>query len=113
MSSLSCKKTCIHEGKAFQTILKNRTFHGGILAAGSGFVKKGKSGEDILSRWYPSTLAKRLRNIEQVVSKLQFEQGDAFDAIARHKDKPPSSVFYRPSVYTGRKESGQSFVYSF
>lgn len=25
--------------KAFQTIIKNRTFHGGILAAGAGFLK--------------------------------------------------------------------------
>ena len=30
--------------KAFQTILKNRTFHGGILAAGAGFVKNGEAG---------------------------------------------------------------------
>ncbi|MBS3906728.1 MAG: hypothetical protein KGZ49_06790 [Syntrophaceae bacterium] len=32
--------------KAFQTILKNRTFHGGILAEGSGFLKYGENGRD-------------------------------------------------------------------
>src|SRR4030042_1390376 len=37
-------------GKAFQTILKNRTFHGGILAEGSGFLKYGENGKGIHSR---------------------------------------------------------------
>jgi DNA adenine methylase len=35
--------------KAFQTILKNRTFHGGILAEGSGFLKYGENGKGIRS----------------------------------------------------------------
>jgi DNA adenine methylase len=30
--------------KTFQTILKNRTLHGGILAEGSGFLKYGENG---------------------------------------------------------------------
>ena len=30
--------------RAFKTILKNRTFHGGILAAGSGLIKAGEAG---------------------------------------------------------------------
>jgi DNA adenine methylase len=38
-------------GKAFQTILENRTFHGGILAQGSGFLKYGENGKGIRSRW--------------------------------------------------------------
>jgi DNA adenine methylase len=48
---------------AFQTILKNRTLHGGILAEGSGFIKYGENGKGIRSRWYPATLAKRLVNL--------------------------------------------------
>ena len=43
--------------RAFQTILKNRTFHGGILAEGAGFLKHGENGKGIISRWYPATLA--------------------------------------------------------
>jgi DNA adenine methylase len=39
------------EKKAFQTILKNRTFHGGILAKGSGVLKHGENGKGIASRW--------------------------------------------------------------
>src|SRR5713226_1262302 len=48
--------------RAFQAILKNRTFHGGILAEGSTFLKYGENGKGIHSRWYPLTLAKRFIN---------------------------------------------------
>lgn len=50
--------------KAFRTILKNRTLHGGILAEGSCFIKLkyGEKRKGIGSRWYPKTLARRLIN---------------------------------------------------
>lgn len=57
--SADCRDT------AFKTIIKNRTFYGGILAPGAGFIKNGKSGKGILSRWYPSTLA-RLWGIHRI-----------------------------------------------
>lgn len=37
-------------GGAFCTILKNRIFHGGILAKGSGMIKNGENGKGIASR---------------------------------------------------------------
>ena len=36
--------------RAFQTILKNRTLHRGILGKGAGFVKTGENGKGISSR---------------------------------------------------------------
>lgn len=42
---------------AFCTILKNRVFHGGIIAKGSGMLKNGENGKGIASRWYAKTLA--------------------------------------------------------
>jgi DNA adenine methylase len=41
--------------KAFQTILKNRIYRGGILASGVGMLKYGENGKGIKSRWYPQT----------------------------------------------------------
>jgi DNA adenine methylase len=49
--------------KAFQTILKNRINHGGILAPGVGRLKYGENGKGLRSRWYPQTLKKRIMNI--------------------------------------------------
>src|SRR3990172_7852032 len=37
---------------AFCTILKNRIFHGGIIAKGSGLIKNEEKDRDINSRWY-------------------------------------------------------------
>ena len=42
ISELSTRAVEIKE-RAFQTILKNRTFHGGVLAKGSGLIKFGEN----------------------------------------------------------------------
>jgi DNA adenine methylase len=93
--------------KAFQTIIKNRTLHGGILAAGSGFLKHGEAGKGILSRWYPSTLAKRINDIKHVLSRLRFEQGDAFDILNRHKEDLDVVYFIDPPYTAGGKNAGR------
>lgn len=92
--------------KAFQTIIKNRTLHGGILAAGSGFLKNGEAGKGISSRWYPSTLAKRIIDITHVLPKLQFEQGDAFEILKRYKDNLDVVFFIDPPYTAGGKNAG-------
>lgn len=92
--------------KAFQTILKNRTFHGGILAAGAGFVKNGEAGKGVLSRWYPATLAKRLRAIDRVKEKMRFEQGDGFELLARYRDARAAVFFIDPPYTAGGKKAG-------
>ncbi len=92
--------------KAFQTIIKNRTQHGGILAAGSGFLKNGEAGKGILSRWYPSTLANRINQISHVLPKLQFEQGNAFDILNKHKDDHDIVFFIDPPYTAGGKNAG-------
>ena len=105
IAELGIKRGTLKE-KAFQTIIKNRTFHGGILASGSGFLKNGESGKGILSRWYPGTLAKRLRGINQVVGKLQFRQGDAFEVINQYKDFSDAVFFIDPPYTAGGKKAG-------
>jgi DNA adenine methylase len=42
--------------RAFQTILKNRVYYGGIMAHGSAMIRHGENGKGIKSRWYPTTL---------------------------------------------------------
>ena len=92
--------------KAFQTIIKNRTFHSGILAAGAGFLKNGESGKGVLSRWYPTTLAKRLRAINLMRDKLRFEHGDAFDVLERYTDDEEVVFFIDPPYTAGGKKAG-------
>jgi DNA adenine methylase len=102
---LSSKRRSSRE-VAFQTIIKNRTFHGGILAAGSGFLKNGEAGKGILSRWYPTTLAKRIRNIDLIRTRLSFECRDAFEVLEEHKNEEDSVFFVDPPYTAGGKKAG-------
>jgi DNA adenine methylase len=85
--------------KAFQTILRNRVQRGGILAAGAGLVKTGENGRGLLSRWYPQTLARRIREINRQKDRLTFVEGDGFALIEEHK-ADVEAVFYIDPPYT-------------
>ncbi|HEY5297383.1 MAG TPA: DNA adenine methylase [Verrucomicrobiae bacterium] len=92
--------------RAFQTVLKNRTAHGGILAEGAGVLKNGENGKGILSRWYPQTIAKRITNIELVAKRLEFIHGDAFDVLARFQKDRDAVFFIDPPYTAGGKRAG-------
>ena len=87
------------EEKAFCTILRNRVQRGGILTKGAGLIKNGENGKGIGSRWYPSTLAKRIREIGTIAHRLSFEKTDGFNLIERFKNEP-DYVFFIDPPYT-------------
>lgn len=91
---------------AFQTILRNRTSHGGIIAPGSGVLKKGENGKGIKSRWYPTTLHRRLKDISQVSSLIEFKEADAFDILVQEKNNPQAVFFVDPPYTVGGKKAG-------
>lgn len=84
---------------AFCTILKNRVFHGGILAKGSGMIKNGENGKGITSRWYPKTLRDRILAIDYVKDKIDFIEGDAFDILSQNR-KDKNAYFFIDPPYT-------------
>lgn len=81
---------------AFCTILKNRIFHGGILAKGSGMIKTGENGKGIGSRWYPRTLHDRLTAIDFVRENLKFIRGDAFSFMEQNLANKDAYFFIDP-----------------
>jgi DNA adenine methylase len=85
--------------KAFQTILRNRVQRGGILADGAGLIKTGENGRGLNSRWYPETLARRIREINRQKDKMTFVEGDGFDLIEEHK-ADAEAAFYIDPPYT-------------
>jgi len=93
--------------KAFQTILKNRTSHGGIIAEGSGFLKYGENGKGIRSRWYPETLAKRLLSINHVASRIDFRCYDGLKVIQEFATNPDAVFFIDPPYTAGGKKAGK------
>jgi len=93
--------------RAFQTILKNRTFHGGILAEGSGFLKHGEDGKGIHSRWYPGTLARRFGNLNHVADRIDFRCTDGLKVMREFAVKPDAVYFLDPPYTAGGKRAGR------
>lgn len=92
--------------RAFQTILKNRVNHGGIMANGAGRLKNGESGKGMKSRWYPETLKKRILDIAKLASKITFIHGDGFQIIRQSLQNPQALFFIDPPYTADGKKAG-------
>ena len=93
--------------RAFRTIIKNRMQRGGIMAAGAGLVKAGESGKGLKSRWYPATLAERIRRLRLLRNQITFLHGDAFCTIEQFVDSPNAFFFIDPPYTAGGKKAGK------
>ena len=93
--------------KAFQTILKNRTLHGGILAEGSGFLKYGENGKGIRSRWYPKTIARRFLNLNYIAGRIDFRCDDGLKVIQEYATNENAAYFIDPPYTAGGKKAGK------
>ncbi len=91
---------------AFQTILRNRVNRGGILAPGAGRIKFGENGRGMASRWYPETIAKRIRNIALIADRIRFLHGDGLLEMARHAEDPGTVTFIDPPYTAAGKKAG-------
>jgi DNA adenine methylase len=91
---------------ALQTIVRNRTAHGGILADGAGVIKAGENGKGILSRWYPKTLSSRINAIGHIAHLIDFLQGDAFAILAAKANEASAAFFIDPPYTAGGKNAG-------
>jgi DNA adenine methylase len=107
------RKQVTGEELAFQTILRNRVNHGGILAPGSGVLKYGENGKGLKSRWYPGTLARRILEIGLIQHKLCFVQGDGM-ACLRENAHREDAVFFMDPPYTaaGKKAGKRLYTYN-
>jgi len=92
--------------RAFQAILRNRVYRGGILAPGAAPVKNGENGRGIHSRWYPATLARRITEIAGVRARITFLQADGFDLIERFLDRADAAFFIDPPYTASKKRAG-------
>ena len=87
--------------RGFQTLVRNRVNHGGILAPGSGRIKYGEDGRGIRSRWYPETLARRIREISAMRDRITFIHGNGLDIIAGYANRPDAVFFIDPPYTAG------------
>jgi len=82
--------------RALATVVENRINRGGILAPGAGRVKNGENGRGLLSRWYPETLCRRIRDIVAIRERLEFVHGDGLEALERRLGEASFAFFVDP-----------------
>lgn len=104
-ATLSKKARSVRE-KAFQTILKNRTYRGGILAQGSAPLKHGENGKGIASRWYAETLKRRILDIRAIRERITFIEGDGLDVIKENTRRSDAVFFIDPPYTAAGKRAG-------
>jgi len=93
--------------RAFRTIIKNRTFRGGIIAEGSRMMCRGENDRGVASRWYPETIARRFRAIHDARSHIIFRREDGMNAVRRHCSDTDVVFFLDPPYATGGKSAGR------
>lgn len=92
----------------FRTLVLNRTRRGGVLAPGASLTRNGENGNGVASRWYPSTLRKRLAAIESVRERLSFCEGDGVQLLEDVAIHRPGACVFIDAPYTaeGGKRAG-------
>lgn len=93
--------------RAFQTLLRNRINHGGIIAPGAGRIKNGEKGKGIGSRWYPKTIGQRILMINAIRKKIEVISGDGFEVIKRFNNSKDNLFFIDPPYTAGKKKAGR------
>ena len=92
---------------AFRTLLRNRVNRGGIMAKGASVMKQGENGNGIASRWYPKTLAGRIRTIGRHAKQFDFFQGDGVSLVELCKDNRSVAFFIDPPYTAAGKRAGK------
>lgn len=103
--ALAKKARSVRE-RAFQTILKNRTYRGGILAHGSAPLKHGENGKGIVSRWYAETLKRRILDIRAIRERITFIEGNGLEVIKKNAQRSDAVFFIDPPYTAAGKRAG-------
>jgi DNA adenine methylase len=99
--------------RAFRTLLKNRTFRGGILAPGASLMNAGENGHGVASRWYPETLVKRLRALKAMQPFIEFLELDAHVLIERYLGRQEVAFFIDPPYTAGSGKRAGRRLYQY
>ena len=92
----------------FRTLVLNRTRRGGILAPGAALTRDGENGKGVASRWYPETLANRLRAIAEHSERIGFAESDGLQLLETVLPgmAADTAIFADPPYTAGGKRAG-------
>ena len=86
----------MEEQRAFATLLRNRVQYGGIIAPGASLIRRGENGRGVSSRWYPTTLSKRILAIIDHRDMISFIHGDGLKILEASTSKTDAVYFIDP-----------------
>src|SRR5450631_1668106 len=107
VEALLSKTSLTQKELAFKTIIRNRVNRGGILAPGAGILKEGENGKGLKSRWYPTTLKKRIQAIAKMRDNISFIAGDGLKILREHVERHDTVFFIDPPYTAGGKKAGK------
>ena len=73
------------------------------MAPGAGLVKNGENGRGLSSRWYPDTLAKRIRAIAAMRHRFTFIEGDGSKVVEAYADDEGAAFYVDPPYTTAAR----------
>jgi DNA adenine methylase len=107
VEALLAKANLTLREQALKTIIRNRVNRGGILAPGAGLLKEGENGKGLKSRWYPTTLKKRIQAIARMKDYISFIAGDGMKILRDYAQHPDTVFFIDPPYTAGGKKAGK------
>ena len=84
---------------AWQILLRNRFTFGGIMTSRSTFMKRGERNKGFASRWYPETLANRIRHIHTLRHRIDFRHADGLDTLSHMCSNAGEAVCFADPPY--------------
>jgi DNA adenine methylase len=92
--------------RAFRILLRNRVTHGGRLTRSGGLLRNGERGNGVLSRWYPVTIATRIRMLARLSDFVTVVHGDGIDTMREHAGRKTTCMFVDPPYTADAKDPG-------
>ena len=77
------------------------------MAPGAGWLNKGEDGHGIHSRWYPDTLADRIKTSNGLRNKLTFVNGDGLEVLKEFAADPRAVAFVDPPYVVRGRGAGR------
>src|SRR4030042_6711041 len=77
-----------------------------MLAEDDSVLKHCENGKGIKSRWYPQTIARRIRTIADIRERIEFIQGDGLQAIHSYNSLRRAVMFIDPPYTAAGKKAG-------
>jgi len=76
-------------------------------------MKTGENGRGVASRWYPQTLATRIRRLGLYRESIEFACGDGFEAIEAYSDRRSAAFFIDPPYTAGNGKRAGARLYEY